>query len=74
MTPTEPTPIFGGYIDDPSQQVERISAAEFREIAEDHPELPDPEEPTTDSDWGDLIQISPSPANGLTTPIAETGL
>lgn len=74
MLLTEIAPTNGHYIDAPSQQVEVVRAAEFREMDEEHPDLPDPEEPTTDGPWSDMVQVTPwTPADGRSMPVVETG-
>lgn len=59
MLMTGETPATGSRISAPTQQGGDIRSAEFRQMDENHPDLPDPEEPTTDGDWSELVSVEP---------------
>ena len=74
MQLTETAPTSGHYINVPSQQVEEVRTAEYREMDENNPDLPDPEEPTTDGPWSDIVRSAKAPVDVPTKHIAETGV
>ena len=59
MLMTGETPATGSRISAPTQQGGDIRSAEFRQMDENHPDLLDPEEPTTDGDWSELVSVEP---------------
>ena len=41
------------------RQVEVKHSGQLRGVEESHPDLPDPDEPTTNSDWSELVKVKP---------------
>lgn len=40
------------------EQIEDVRRTELRALDENHPDIPDPGEPTTDSEWSELVEFS----------------
>ena len=73
MLATEEAPLTGDYINTPSPQVGEARTTELREMEEEHSDLPDPDEPTTDSDWSNMVWLTPeTPSDAQSTPVTET--
>ena len=63
------------YVSVSEHQVEDIHSAQLRKMDENHPDLPDPEEPTTNSDWSELVKIEPwQSASRQSSAVPEMGV